>query len=309
MQLVLELTEFKEIRYDLLDNNSVVDKFVKLVKSIKSKNHAAAFPSYFMWTKRNFPTAKYIDSINTSVEYFNKNNGYNHHLKPVINLNQNELNLLHYDFEHAANIYLPNTLLSSEHNKGMEKKPPKCPDIGLLAFHLNNINSNVHILEASLGMRDNIPNAYFSIFLKDMTKLTESIPLSDDEFKHFSLDVQFGDLMLGYGTTGKNLYHVFANKDIDFFNDGNAPSPQVAVTTNILGLFSEEKNHAIELKNVKEWYFKTMPEKKINFDDKKNSLGYIKLGTLNSPLNMIGMDKNEIIEYYSGLDIINYRIV
>jgi hypothetical protein len=34
-QLVIELTDNKEIRYDLFDNNSVVIKFIELVNSIK----------------------------------------------------------------------------------------------------------------------------------------------------------------------------------------------------------------------------------------------------------------------------------
>jgi len=308
-QLIIELTNNKEIRYDLFDSNPVVIKFIELVNSIKKVENEVAFPSYFMWTKRNFPIEIYVNSINESVEYFNKNNGYSHILKKVTHLSQDTLNSLHFDFEHAANIYLPEQLLSSDHNKSLEKKPPKCPDIGLLAFHLNNINSNVHILEASLGLSDRYTNAYFSIFLKDKTKQTPSIPLNDDDYNYFSLDTEFGDLMLGYGTTGKNIYHVYMNKDIHFFSDGNEVSPQNAITTNILGLFGTKKTHSNEIENLTNWLNETFPGRDFDLNNKKNSLGYIRLGTLVLPLELVGRNQFDIIEYYSNLKIVDYYII
>jgi len=237
MNLYVELLDGKRMVFNL-EENAVVNKFILLVRSIRSGLSKVDYESYCMWTPDSFPKKKIIEDLNNSVEYFNKNNGYGETLKPVITANQDELNALHFDFEHAANRFLPNDLLSSDHNKAIEKLPPKCENIELLAFHLNNVNSKIHTLEFSVGLRPESKRAYFSIFLRDLLNDTRSIPLDKEDYRLFSLDAKFGDLMLGYGTTGKNLYHIYLNNDVNFFSEGNRESPQTAITTNIHGWFS-----------------------------------------------------------------------
>jgi hypothetical protein len=306
MKLVIELSDGKEMIYQLMEN-SVVDKFIKLVSSIKSGKSQVDYESYCMWTAESFPTEKIIKDLNASVDYFNKNNGYGEILKHISEVNQSDLNDLHYDFEHAANRFLPNDLLSSEHNKAIEKLPPKCQDIGLLAFHLNNINSKIHTLEFAVNLKLEQFRAYFSVFLRDLLKDTRSIPLDKYDQKLFTLDAQFGDLMLGYGTTGKNLYHIYLNNDVNFFKEGNQPSPQSAITTNILGWFSEDKRHNEEVAYLDAWLSKNFPGK-FNVNDESHSLGYIKLGTLQRDDVLKGLNNNEVINYYSNNSIVNFYI-
>jgi len=132
--------------------------------------------------------------------------------------------------------------------------------------------------------------------------------MARDDFNLFTLDAKFGDLMLGYGTTGKNLHHIYLNKDINFFKEGNRPSPQTAITTNILGWFSNDKKHDEEIFNIQEWLLKNIDEK---FDilDSSHSLGYIKLGALKRDGELAGKSDNEVIDYYSNNTIIDYYIV
>ena len=91
---------------------------------------------------------------------------------------------------------MPDELLSSDHNRSLGKKEPKCPDLDLLAFHLNNINNSIHALESALHLREDRLNAYFSTYLRDMTSVNPSTELEDEEYKLFSLDSKFGDLFL-----------------------------------------------------------------------------------------------------------------
>ena len=306
MRLYVELLDEKKIIFEL-ENNPVVDKFVKLVQSIRSGKAKVDYESYCMWTPDSFPKKKIIDDLNHSVEYFNKHNGYGETLKPVVTASQDELNALHFEFEHAANRFLPNELLSSDHNRTIEKLPPKCDDIDLLAFHLNNINAKIHILEFAVGLKSDEKRAYFSIFLRDLLNDTRSIPLGQEDFKLFSLEAKFGDLMLGYGTTGKNLYHIYLNKDVNFFREGNRESPQTAITTNILGWFSGDKSHHEEVAYLSDWLSKNFDEK-FNLDSQSHSLGYIKLGILDRGGDLAGKSDNEVIDYYSNNSIIDYYI-
>ena len=290
-----------------LENHNVVDKFVKLVQSIRSGKATVDYESYCMWTQDSFPKNKIIEDLNHSVEYFNRHNGYGETLKPVIAANQDELNALHFEFEHAANRFLPNELLSSDHNKTIVKLPPNCDDLDLLAFHLNNINSKIHILEFAVDLNPDHKRAYFSIFLRDLLNETRSVPLDVEDFKLFSLDAKFGDLMLGYGTTGKNLYHIYLNNDVNFFKEGNRESPQTAITTNILGWFSDDKSHDEEIGYLNDWLSKNF-EEKFNLDSQSHSLGYIKLGALHRGGELRGKSDNEVVEYFSNNSIVDYFI-
>lgn len=306
MKLYIELLDGKKIIYQLNDN-SVVHKFVKLVRSIRQGRSKVDYESYAMWTSESFPMQKIINEINHSVDYFNENNGYNDRLKPVDQVSSEVLNALHYEFEHAANRYLPNELLTSDFNKAIEKYPVKCKDIELLAYHLNNINSKIHALEFSVGLVPGEKRAYFSIFLRDLLNDTRSIDLESDEFNLFTLDAKFGDLMLGYGTTGKNLYHIYLNNDVNFFKDDNRHSPQTAITTNILGWFSEDKNHEKEISFLSSWLSSNFSER-FDLTDPTLSLGYIKLGDLVYTNEIIGMSDEAVIDYYSNNHIVDYYI-
>lgn len=306
MNLYVELVNGKKMVFQL-EENQVVEKFTGLVKSIRSGKSKVDYESFCMWTPESFPKAEIIQDLNNSVRYFDEHNGYGETLKPVTSASREELNALHFEFEHAANRFLPNDLLSSDHNKTIEKLPQKCKDIGLLAFHLNNINSKIHTLEFATDLDPNSKRAYFSIFLRDLLNETRHIQLDKDDYKLFSLDASFGDLMLGYGTTGKNLYHIYLNKDVNFFQEGNRPSPQTAITTNILGWFSDDKNHDKEISYMQEWLLNNF-EEKFNFIDENHSLGYIKLGCLDRSGELAGKSDNEVIDYFSNSNIVDYYI-
>jgi hypothetical protein len=307
MNLYVDLLDGRQMVFELEENN-VTRKFVQLLQNIRSGKFKVDYESFCMWTPDIFPKKKLIDDLNNSVDYFNNHNGYGETLKPVISSCQDELNALHFEFEHAANRFLPNDLLSSDHNRAIEKLPPKCVDLELLAFHLNNINSKIHTLEFAVGLKSDEKRAYFSIFLRDLLKETMSIPFDAADYKLFSLNAKFGDLMLGYGTTGKNLYHIYLNNDINFFKDGNRESPQTAITTNIFGWFSDEKKHDLEISRLSDWLSKNCD---IEFDlsDERNSLGYIKLGSLVRDGFLQDLTDNEVISYYSNGRIVDYYII
>jgi hypothetical protein len=310
MYLECRLTQNKIIRFKLDETNPVALKYAKLVSLVRESGVSKVdYTSYFMWTKDTYPAESLKREINESVEYFNINNGYGAKLEYVTEVTQVKLNKLHFEFEYAANIYLPDELLSSEHNQSLQKKEPKCPDLDLLAFHLNNINNNIHALESALMLTDTQLNGYFSTYLRDMTKVNPSIPLEYDDYQRFTLQGCFGDLFLGYGTTGKNLFHVFKDNDVHFFTNGNEPSPQRAITTNILAWFSDDVDHKLEIERYLDWYrTQKLADDSIDLLDRKNAIGYIKIGKYIPPKLLQNSDRVAIVKYYSGLDILDMYI-
>lgn len=310
MFLECRLTGNKTIRFKLDESNPVAMKYAELISMVRESGESKVdYTSYFMWTKDTYPTDSLKLKINESVKYFNENNGYGAELEYVADVSQENLNKLHFEFEHAANIYLPEELLSSDHNKSLEKKEPKCPDLDLLAFHLNNINNSIHALESALMLSDSQLNAYFSTYLRDMTRGNPSIPLEDDDYQKFTLQGSFGDLLLGYGTAGKNLFHVYKDNDINFFRNGNKPSPQRAITTNILAWFSDDVDHKLEMERYLDWYrTQKVVENSTDLLDWKNAIGYIKIGKYIPPKSLQNSDRVAIVKYYSGLDILDIYI-
>jgi hypothetical protein len=310
MFLECRLTENKTIRFKLDETNPVAMKYAKLVSTVRESGESKVdYTSYFMWTKDTYPAESLKVKINESVKYFNENNGYGAEIEYVTEVSQDRLNKLHFEFEHAANIYLPDELLSSEHNRSLKKKEPKCSDLDLLAFHLNNINNSIHALESALLLSDTGLNAYFSTYLRDMTRANPSIPLENDDYERFTLHGRFGDLLLGYGTAGKNLFHVFKDNDKDFFINGNKPSPQRAITTNILSWFSDDVDHQLELNRCIEWYKKNkLFGLDIDLTYAMNAIGYIKIGDYVIPELLKKKDRMYIVEYYSGLDILDLYV-
>lgn len=310
MYLECRLSENKTIKFKLDETNPVAVKYAKLVSMVRESGVSKVdYTSYFMWTKDTYPAETLKREINESVKYFNENNGYGAELEYVTEVTQDKLNKLHFEFEHAANIYLPDELLSSEHNQSLQKKEPKCSDLNLLAFHLNNVNNSIHALESALRLSDTQFNAYFSTYLRDMTKVNPSIPLETDDYQKFTLEGRFGNLLLGYGTTGKNLFHVFKDNDLDFFRNGNKPSPQRAITTNILAWFSDDVNHDQELERYLNWYKNNkLLDEKIELTDPMNSIGYIKIGQQVLPPLLKDKSRKDIIEYYSGLNVLDMFI-
>ena len=121
-------------------------------------------------------------------------------------------------------------------------------------------------------------------------------PLKEKDYSRFTLDCNFGDLLLGYGTTGKSLWHIYKDKDLKLLDDGHRPSPQREISTNIFAPFYKTDG-ATELHKTLEWLESNNIGARLNIDlrDKKNSYGYIKIGDLDRSGALAGLTDDEII--------------
>ncbi len=99
---------------------------------------------------------------------------------------------------------------------------------------LHRINVLVHQTEnGMLHMRE--PRALrflnFSFFPQ------YNIPLDLEDYENFTMERQFGDLVMGYGTIGKNLFHCYWDNDLELVKK-KMVRPQVMANPNVLSFFN-----------------------------------------------------------------------
>ena len=163
---------------------------------------------------------------------------------------------------------------------------------------LNSVNGKVHSLEHLLSRPLDSSSSWFSVSLYSLfeDESMRRIPLKEKDYSRFSLGCKFGDLLLGYGTTGKSLWHIYKDKDTKLLDDGHRPSPQREISTNIFAPFYE-MNAEDEMHNTLEWLELNNVGTRLNLDlrDSKNSYGYIKIGDLDRSGELAGLTDDEII--------------
>lgn len=285
--IVLENDQTKEtltLRYKLL-HHSVAGKFVKLIKKILTSSRSQL--KYVSWAV--YPTGDHVvkeqlSKLYEHIKFFNEQNGLGLHFQyaviPRENISLSDLNLLHSQFE--ANIIKTNSVLTGSHNK-LESKLSNAPVILREGIEkaLNSINSLIHSIEHLLSRAKNSYNSYFSAYLASEPYVPD-LNLASNESNLFNLSSKFGDLLLGYGTTGKSLYHIYKDKDLELIKKGGRPSPQRFVTPNILACFFQTISHDKDYNAMIEWLKENKVGEKlgINIYDVQNNPGYIKLGEL-----------------------------
>lgn len=172
----------------------------------------------------------------------------------VSNVNQ-ILNLFHEDFETNMNdLQLKYPKVSSL---------PEYRDRYLeISKILNIINNTIHEVEGVLHnflnlVRHKKYSGFYSACLIDDNGWTgPRVNLSSQDFAEFTLEQFFGQLVMGYDTTGKNLLHAYWTKDLKIIKERKI-TPQTNFSSNILLYF---KSHNISSNSVyqsfSKWYDK-----------------------------------------------------
>ena len=169
-----------------------------------------------------------------------------------------------------------------------------------LDLRLNCVNECVHQLQHILDTNSH----GFSSALMCEDRNTPSIPLESKDYQLFTTESSFGDLRLGYGTTGKTLYHLYTDKDI--VTCETKVSPQMNVTSNFYAYFGIESSHEINMQKYKQWCQDNKIAEILNLDPLSNtcSLGYIVLGQLDRSTPETKDKTNlQILEYYKDFNV------
>lgn len=157
-------------------------------------------------------------------------------LKNVTKANLHQvLNLLHEDFEQNMN--------------DLQVKYPKVSTIVgysdrylQICEFLNTINNTIHELEGTFHNYLNLINqkdygGFYSTCLIDNNSWTGSrVNLTAKDYNEFSLEQFFGQLVMGYDTTGKNLLHAYWTNDLKIIKEHKI-TPQTSFSSNVLLYF------------------------------------------------------------------------
>ena len=297
------------IKYKLY-NASVTDKFIKIINTNNSSNNAITQYTNLcinVGDINEIKKNKYNELIE-NIDLFEKENNNNiifKHRFALEEINNHKLNELHTEFETYILYFTQSDVLTNIKNLKNENKIVNNCNLDNMILYLNNINNIIHNLEDVISCDNNstYSSGYFSSYLYSKPYV-KPILLDSNEYELFTIEHKWGDLLLGYGTTGKSLFHLFKDNDIKLLQDGFNLSPQEYVTSNIMGIF---KNTPETYKDdFKKWFddnnIKSLYG--IDFNDMKNSSGYIKLGEI-----IYDGDKEKLLrQLYECTDIIGFDI-
>ena len=137
-------------------------------------------------------------------------------LPPIDKVNCYDLNAIHSEFEKFLT-QLTLTSTGGQNNKqghiGVE-----LPELEKV---LNRVNARVHSMEHLLYRPDGDSSSWFTVSLystfRDESK--RRVPLRESDYQKFTLGCEWGDLLLGYGTTGKSLWHIYKGDFFFFINN------------------------------------------------------------------------------------------
>lgn len=104
---------------------------------------------------------------------------------------------------------------------------------------LNALNLLIHHIEHAQKSREDWTWQFFGFHLAPQ----EPLPLHSNDYAAMTAQVKFGDLLLCYGTAGKNLYTCFLDDDLDVVRSGQVRQ-QVTVSSGVLAAFTTDAAYA-----------------------------------------------------------------
>lgn len=123
----------------------------------------------------------------------------------------------------------------------------------------------------------------------------ERFKIPEEFLTYFSLDTEFGDMVLHYSQIGKTWWEVFLDRDEEIHNSAILPLYVMSGEFDII--FVAEKTHA----QTKQDFFRFLKNKNLNIEDPKLALGYLSVAGLVRDKKMSNADYLELIGDYLNL--------
>ncbi len=281
-----------ELKYTVLDH-AVAKKWVELTKAALRANALPAGQSFnFKVTKQDLK--KVLDQMNQLVETIKDESLIEvdiPHLS-LENITQDYLNQLHESFHRyeetveSRNVYRRNHFSPARRAMLFYKTQV----LGLYTpthYALGKLNTLIHWVENAYKMLSGEHiNQFFNFYMHP----NQFSNLDESEYELCRISFNFGDLMLGYGTTGKNLYHCYIDDDKEVVREGLI-RPQRSVSTEVLALFplkDATENFEVEQnERFRAWCQEAEVSKYgYDIDEPIHKIGHIPLGKLITPLNL-----------------------
>ena len=303
------------LNYELY-RHSVAKKFYRLVrKLVLSPNAVIKSTAWAVFPSGTATNRILHNKLENTMNTFNEKNDlglkFRTKLPSIESLTRYDLSLVHSEFEKLiTRIY---TVPTGDHNKNkvLDLRNISRNQYNELERYLNDVNGLVHSLEHVISRHSNSSSSYFTTYLSSKP-LPPDIPIYKDEYKLFQLNCSFGDLLLGYGTTGKSLYHIYHDEDLALLESGGRPSPQRFITSNIMCVFYDMIFTDEDKENMFRWFAEHKIGERLGIDVYRddNSYGYVKLGKLILPPMWNYKSKDEIVSYISPFnEVLGYGLV
>lgn len=253
----------------------------------------------------------YVLLLNRKSDIFNLKQIDRRLLDNITDLNFNKiLNLLHEDFEQNMNC------LQSNYQNTTNQSNYRYEYLHLSEV-LNTINNTIHEAEGAFLNYHNLKGdrayvGFCSTCLLDSNGWTgERYNLREEDYQEFTLEQFFGQLCIGYDTTGKNLLHAYWTNDLKIVREHKI-TPQTSFGTNVLLYF---RSHNLTHKTVYDGFSKWYERHNLARDgySKKvsdESLGNITLGKLKYvDRTEVDLDRLSLEDKFSIVDLIKNKIL
>ena len=198
------------------------------------------------------------EQLNTIIDLINQNTNYRIEQRADGTFSQEFANAIHHHFEVLyGDAHSPSQLY-------LDSTP-------MIRSAITKINHIIHDMEACHRSNSD-SNSNRAIVVEFLNRA--QFKMNDEFLKHFSLDVDFGDLVLHYGIIGKSWWEVFLDGDQDIFEDAIRPLHFMSGEFDIH--FS--KFHPDE--RTKKSFHDFLEDRGVDRSDPKQCLGYLCLAKL-----------------------------
>ena len=267
-------SEFNEFRltYNVYDSDIAIKWFECLAHQVLNVDNTSVEPDRMY----NFPDGvwteeKLVNELNACITTINKRNEVILHTA-YVGMPQEQLNSLHHYFENLrggtaspADFWLS---ADSEEQVALERY-------------------NVIIHRAENFYHNQNAGSYFPRLVFRF-KDRKRYELSDDDYQHFTLNRQFGEIYINYCEVGKPLYDVYKDDD-DIVGEDNI-RPLKWYSPDFTAYFHDRRTESVNrfLQGMDEWWDRNdnyLSALGFTKGDPKNAIGNIPVGMLDTELS------------------------
>jgi len=206
---------------------------------------------------------KLFKNLSKAIELINAEGLYKIEEKFQAPFDQKMANLIHHHFE---------VLYGDVHNPSEIFKASS----PLVQSTITKLNHYVHDLESIHRNMEN-EDAFSAVIVEFLER--RQLKLTTEMLRSFSMDIDFGDIVLHYGIIGKTWWETFLDEDEEIFLSGIRPLNVLSGEFDIH--FGEQKLS----KEKKREFFDFLKKNKLDPEDPSLSLGHLCLAKLNSSLS------------------------
>ena len=235
-----ETGERMELQYRML-RDSVARRFEFLVHRHLTFQNEIQSVAWAVFPAGDDPTMKTYNSLKQHIDFINtykKDGKYIYQFENVLpdfdKITQQVLSNFHAEFE---TMLTKVSSTSTGEQNSRNRREDADPEMLMIEEHLNGVNGKIHSLEHLISRQHGDSSSWFSAFLYgefDEERLRR-YQFKEKDYTKFSLGCKWGDLLLGYGTTGKSLWHIYKGEinydiSVDLAPLYSQPNPTLSQT-------------------------------------------------------------------------------